>query len=106
MCPSGSLIRNAMNIVLDSGKLHAFHDRSAIQVLLIGTETMAASVKFVPLGWKSATVHPDYHVEVDRTFFSMPHTLIGQRVDVRPTHRVAEVFRDHKRIASHVRRSH
>jgi transposase len=55
--------------------------------------------------WKSAKVHPDYHVEVHRTFYSVPHALIGRRVDVRLTHRVVEVFHDHKRIASHVRRS-
>lgn len=55
--------------------------------------------------WKSAKVHPDYHVEVDKTFYSVPHGLIGRRVDVRLTHRVVEIFHDHKRAASHVRRS-
>ncbi|ESZ53432.1 transposase IS408 [Mesorhizobium sp. L103C131B0] len=55
--------------------------------------------------WKSAKVHPDYHVEIDRTFYSVPHALIGRRVDVRLTHRVVELFHDHKRVASHVRRS-
>jgi len=53
--------------------------------------------------WKSAKVHPDYHVEVDRTFYSVPHALIGRHVDVRLTHRVVEIFHDHKRIASHIR---
>jgi len=55
--------------------------------------------------WKSAKVHPDYHVEVEKTFYSVPHSLIGRRVEVRLTHRVVEIFHDHKRIASHVRRS-
>lgn len=55
--------------------------------------------------WKSAKVHPDYHVEVDKTFYSVPHRLIGRQVDVRLTHRVVEMFLDHKRIASHIRRS-
>lgn len=55
--------------------------------------------------WKSAKVHPDYHVEVDKTFYSVPHRLIGRQVDVRLTHRVVEIFIDHTRIASHVRRS-
>lgn len=55
--------------------------------------------------WKSAKVHPDYHVEVDKTFYSVPHRLIGRRVDVRLTHRVVEIFHDHQRVASHVRRS-
>ena len=30
--------------------------------------------------WKTAKVHPDYHVEVDKTFCSVPHRLIGRRV--------------------------
>jgi hypothetical protein len=71
--------------------------------------------------WKSAKVHPDYqgavliverwilarlrNVEVDKTFYSVPHRLIGRQVDVRLTHRVVEIFLDHKRIASHVRGS-
>ena len=55
--------------------------------------------------WKSAKVHPDYHVEVDKTFYSVPHRLIGRRVDVRLTYRGVEIFQDHTRVASHVRRS-
>lgn len=55
--------------------------------------------------WKSAKVHPDYHVEVDKTFYSVPHALIGRRIDVRLTHRVVEIFQNHRRVASHVRRS-
>jgi transposase len=55
--------------------------------------------------WKRARVHPDYHVEVDKTFYSVPHRLIGRQVDVRLTHRVVEIFCDHERVASHVRTS-
>jgi transposase len=55
--------------------------------------------------WKTAKVHPDYHVEVDKTFYSVPHRLIGRRVDVRLTYRAVEIFQDHERVASHVRRS-
>jgi len=62
-------------------------------------------VPFEYAEWKAAKVHPDYHVEVDRTFYSVPHALIGRRVDVRLTHRVVEIFHNHRRVASHVRRS-
>jgi transposase len=55
--------------------------------------------------WKRARVHPDYHIEADKTFYSVPHRLIGRQVDVRLTHRVVEIFHDHVRVASHVRRS-
>jgi transposase len=63
------------------------------------------NVPFEYAEWKSAKVHPDYHVEVDKTFYSVPHRLIGRRVDVRLTHKTVEIFFDHRRIASHVRRS-
>lgn len=55
--------------------------------------------------WKTAKVHIDYHVAVDRNFYSVPHGLIGRKVDVRLTQRVVEIFHDHKRVASHVRNS-
>ncbi|BAV50299.1 transposase (plasmid) [Mesorhizobium loti] len=55
--------------------------------------------------WKSAKVHPDYHIEVDKTFYSVPHRLIGCTLQVRLTQRVVEIFHDHQRVASHVRRS-
>jgi len=53
--------------------------------------------------WKTAKVHPDYHVEVDKSFYSVPHGLIGQRVRIRLTQRVVEIFYDYQRVASHVR---
>jgi transposase len=63
------------------------------------------AVPFEYAEWKTAKVHPDYHVEVDKTFYSVPHRLIGRRVDVRLTYRTVEIFYDHSRVASHVRRS-
>lgn len=62
-------------------------------------------VPFEYCEWKTAKVHPDYHIEVDKTFYSVPHRLIGRRVDVRLTHRVVEIFHAHIRVASHVRTS-
>jgi len=55
--------------------------------------------------WKTAKVHPDYHVDVERTFYSVPHGLIGRNLQVRLTHRTVEIFHNHKRVAAHVRRS-
>lgn len=53
--------------------------------------------------WKYAKVHPDYHVEVEHGYYSVPYTFIGQRVEVRMTARMIEVFALHKRIATHPR---
>ncbi|TWB86040.1 hypothetical protein FBZ93_1303 [Bradyrhizobium macuxiense] len=50
--------------------------------------------------WKTAKVHPDCHVEDEKTFYSVPHRLIGRRLDVRLTYRAVEIFQDHQRVAS------
>lgn len=53
--------------------------------------------------WKSVRVHPDYHVEVDFHYYSVPHTLVGQELDIRWTLATVEVFHRNVRIASHLR---
>ena len=54
--------------------------------------------------WKQAKVHPDYHIEVLHSFYSVPHRLIGLHVDVRLTHRIVEIFHNTERVAVHHRR--
>jgi transposase len=53
--------------------------------------------------WKCAKVHPDYHIEVEHGYYSVPYRHIGQRVDVRVTARMVEIFYQRRLIASHVR---
>jgi transposase len=53
--------------------------------------------------WRKAKVHPDYHIEVARAYYSVPYRLIGERVDVRLTARAVEVFHAGQLVASHVR---
>ena len=53
--------------------------------------------------WKKAKVHPDYHVEVERNYYSVPYRLIGQRLDVRLTARMIELFHGGKLVATHER---
>ena len=53
--------------------------------------------------WKKATVHPDYHVEVEGYYYSVPYTLIKKKLDIRYTKRTVECFYRNKRIASHLR---
>ncbi|MGQ0529037.1 MAG: Mu transposase domain-containing protein [Panacagrimonas sp.] len=42
--------------------------------------------------WKKAKVHLDYHVEIERRYYSVPHALIGKTVDVRLTASGVEIF--------------
>jgi transposase len=53
--------------------------------------------------WKKARVNIDYHVEVDRHYYSVPYQLIKEQVDVRLTAATVEVLFKNKRVASHPR---
>ncbi|WP_341213772.1 hypothetical protein [uncultured Limimaricola sp.] len=53
--------------------------------------------------WKRARVAPDYHVEVDSSWYSVPFGLIRQEVDVRVCGAVVEIFHRGQRVASHPR---
>ncbi|MDP3113732.1 MAG: IS21 family transposase [Candidatus Cloacimonadaceae bacterium] len=53
--------------------------------------------------WTIATVQFNYHVSVDRMNYSVPYEYIQNKVDIRVTSRVIEVFYKSCRIASHSR---
>ena len=53
--------------------------------------------------WKMATVNIDYHVEVDRHWYSVPYQLVGRKCDVRSSAKTVEVFCHGRRVASHLR---
>ena len=52
---------------------------------------------------KSAGVNIDYHVQVEGHLYSVPHRLVGQKVEVRITAGTVEIFHDGRRIAAHLR---
>lgn len=54
--------------------------------------------------WRLARVATDYHVEFKDFFYSVPHGLIRQEVDIRATARTIEIFHRGQRIAVHQRR--
>lgn len=53
--------------------------------------------------WKKVRVNVDYHFEVGRHYYSVPHTLVGKQLDVRLTASIVECFHRGKRVASHRR---
>ena len=53
--------------------------------------------------WKKARVNIDYHVEVERHYYSVPHALVGRQLDVRLTATTVECLYRGQRVASHVR---
>lgn len=60
-------------------------------------------VRYEHAEWSRARVAPDYHVSVDKHFYSVPFQLIGRQVDVRATAGTVEVFDRTKRVAAHPR---
>jgi len=53
--------------------------------------------------WKNAKVNVDYHIEVEHHYYSVPHTLVTQEVQVKVSEQVVEIFHQHQRIACHER---
>jgi transposase len=53
--------------------------------------------------WKKAKVHLDYHVDVERHYYSVPYTLIGKTVEVRVCAATLEIFLHGNRVAAHLR---
>jgi len=61
------------------------------------------ALPFELANWSKAKVNIDYHVAVEKHFYSAPHQLIHQQLDVRLTDQTVELFQHGKRVAAHVR---
>ena len=72
-------------------------DRPALKALPAEPYTYSA--------WKECRVARDYHVEVEKHYYSVPHTLLREKVWARLTSRTVEVFHGGKRVGVHVRSS-
>ena len=55
--------------------------------------------------FKTVKAHIDYHVEVERHRYSVPHALVGQVLEARITIAVVELMHRGQRVASHARSS-
>jgi transposase len=53
--------------------------------------------------WKKVTVNIDYHVEFDKHYYSVPYTLVRQKLELRATKETVEVYKGGRRVASHAR---
>jgi transposase len=55
--------------------------------------------------WRKCRANVDYHCEVFRNFYSVPHQLIHAEIEARITTSTVELFFKGRRVASHVRLS-
>jgi transposase len=53
--------------------------------------------------WKLCRVNLDYHVEIEKHFYSVPFRLLREQVDARITAKTVEVFHRGKLVAVHAR---
>lgn len=77
--------------------LYAELDRPTLQPL--------PAEPYVIANWKTVRASIDYHVEVDRHYYSVPYQLAGQQMEARFTSTTVEILHAGKRVASHVRSS-
>jgi transposase len=52
---------------------------------------------------KQARVHIDYHLEYDKHYYSVPHHLVKQSVEVQASEQAIAIYHQGQRVASHVR---
>ena len=53
--------------------------------------------------WKKVRVNIDYHIEVERHYYSVPYQLVKLQLDARISAHTVELFHRAKRVASHRR---
>lgn len=70
-------------------------DRPALRALPVSRYEFAR--------YHEARVNIDYHIAVDDHFYSVPHALVHQKVEVRSTAAGVEVLHRGRRVAAHVR---
>ena len=58
---------------------------------------------FEPAEWKRLLLHRDSHVRFEKCFYSAPFVWIDERLWVRATATMVQIFHGHELVASHPR---
>ena len=53
--------------------------------------------------WAQVSVHRDCHVQFEKSLYSVPFSLVGQRLWLRATDTTVTIFKDHYLVATHLR---
>ncbi len=61
--------------------------------------------RYCAASWKTCRVNIDYHIEVERHYYSVPYQPVGQQVEARSTLSTVEISQQGLRLASHRRSS-
>jgi len=86
---------------------HAFQKKMGSRATLFAQErdllTHLPKTRYEMATWKVATVQPNYHISVDGMFYSVPFQYISQKLNVKFTSSLIEIYKADTRIASHRR---
>jgi len=52
---------------------------------------------------KRVKVHPDCHVSIAKSYYSVPYTYVGQTLDAHISERIVEIYRGQELVATHPR---
>lgn len=92
---------------IESFNTHAFQKKTGSRSTLFQEEkdllTPLPKVRYEMAIWKIATVQSNYHISVNGMFYSVPFQYISQKLDVKVTSSLIQIFQRDKRIASHQR---
>ena len=80
--------------------------RSLFESLERPAMTPLPAQPYVYAEWGRVRVNIDYHIEVGRHYYSVPHALVGKQLDVRLTANTVELLHQGNRVASHRRSTH
>jgi len=58
---------------------------------------------FTFAAWKKARVNIDYHIEINRHYYSVPYQYVHETVEARISEKTVEIFLKGNRIATHAR---
>lgn len=61
------------------------------------------ATRWVYAVWKRARLNIDSHAEFERHYYSAPHVLIGELLELRVSERIVEIYAKGERVASHER---
>ena len=75
--------------------------RSAFEQLDAPALRPLPATRYAISRWKTAKVNIDYHVEFEAHYYSVPHRLVGAKVELRVTDSLLECFASNQRVACH-----
>jgi len=55
---------------------------------------------------KTVKVNVDYHIQYDNHLYSVPHHLVGEKLELHASDNLVELYFHNRRVASHVRKYH